>query len=210
MANQTHFAEVAYPPAPWEFVGQAWVGLFRADRPVPVPAPWQPLLGARTLVVALVRYREGTLRYDELITGAFVRRGLHIGLWVDRIWVDSVPSLWGGRRIWGLPKQLAQFAWNGNTVHIDGDAGLIAAIDLDRRGAVLPPLPAVAPGVGRRDGAWTLFAARGWAAPGNAHMRINAWSPRFPYQPQPTPLMSIKINPFRMSIGEPVLWKAEE
>jgi hypothetical protein len=59
------------------------------------------------------RYGPGsTLEYSELIAGVVVRRGWRIGLRVTHIYVDSEASLEGGRAIWGLPKELAEFDWS--------------------------------------------------------------------------------------------------
>ena len=61
-------------------------------------------------------YSEGsTLLYNELIViSAIVRCASRFGVWISHIYVDNPDSVAGGREIWGLPKELAQFTWNHN------------------------------------------------------------------------------------------------
>lgn len=59
-----------------------------------------------------------TLQYNELIViPAIVRQGLCLGAWISHIYVDHPSSLAGGREIWGLPKELAEF-------HLEDDEAL--------------------------------------------------------------------------------------
>ena len=208
--GRTESAEAPYPPAPWQMGGEFWAGLFRTERPLDLPDGFRPVLGHRWITVLLVRYREGTLRYDELVVGAPVRHGWRIGLFVTAIWVDAPASLWGGRRIWGLPKQKAQFAWNGGDVRISDDAGLIAALTVNNslRGQVPAWLPA--PFFGQRDGEGTYtvatLRARLHAAPwrrASAVLRICEWSPRFPYRAAETPGFAVAAPAFRMIFPPP-------
>lgn len=65
------------------------------------------------------KYGQGSvLEYSELIVAAgLIRYSGKIGGWVSHIYVDNPDSVAGGREIWGLPKELAQFDWaNGNSV----------------------------------------------------------------------------------------------
>ena len=100
------------PPPPWLATGQCgW-----PPRPPPVGSRFRltfpPWAARGRLVIALARFR-GTLSYDEFAVGSLVRRGTRGGLWCQRIWIDDAASLWGGRRLWGIPKQLARFDWTG-------------------------------------------------------------------------------------------------
>ncbi len=198
-------SEVPFPPAPWHFRGQAWAGLFRSEQPIAVPHDLQPLLGRHWLVVALVRYLVGPLHYDELFLGSPIRYGRHIGVWIDRIWVNDLASLWGGRRIWGLPKELARFDWRGDTVSIEDMAGPVATPQIDRRMSWLPPLPAAVFGVGRLGQHWALTPAHGWAWPSRAGLHITNWSRDLPYQPRSTPICAIAAHPFIATIDPPRL-----
>lgn len=52
------------------------------------------------------------LTYHELIVvPALARYGTKVGCWISHIYVDHPDSMAGGRGIWGLPKELAQFTW---------------------------------------------------------------------------------------------------
>jgi acetoacetate decarboxylase len=63
--------------------------------------------------IYLASYGEGsTLTYNELIVvSAIVRKGFRIGGWISHIYVDNDDSITGGRNIWGLPKEQANFQW---------------------------------------------------------------------------------------------------
>ncbi|HEY0606454.1 MAG TPA: acetoacetate decarboxylase family protein [Herpetosiphonaceae bacterium] len=192
-----------YPPAPWQMRGGAWIGLFAADRPVALPPDLAPLLGERSVLVALIRYLEGTLRYDECIVGSLVRCGTLPGVYVQHIWVDSPPSLRGGRAIWGLPKQLARFTWHGSEVAIADDAGPIVTLRVDTSVALLPRLPLPIPLFGCRDRRRVFALARASARPGRAGMQLSHWSDRFGYRIGPAPTLALGLKPFRLSIPAP-------
>ncbi|MDX2214583.1 MAG: acetoacetate decarboxylase family protein [Oculatellaceae cyanobacterium bins.114] len=69
--------------------------------------------------VYLSSYVKGSiLEYNELIVIAgLVNYAGKIGAWVSHIYVDNPISVAGGREIWGLPKELAQFTWEQNQYH---------------------------------------------------------------------------------------------
>ncbi len=197
--------EVAHPPAPWRFSGQLWMGVFRTEAEISLPAELHHVLPPRWLVVMLVRYLSGTLRYDEFAVGPLARRGAHIGIFVDRIWVNDLASLHGGRQIWGLPKQLADFAWAGDSVRIADENGLVAELHVARHGTRLPLPWMLAPGLGRVDEQWAYTVMRMSARVGRAGLRVNEWSDRLPYRPAATPLVSFAANPFQLNVPPPRL-----
>lgn len=108
-----------YPAPPWRLRGTALVRL--QTLPIEAVRKWLPssldivpVLPGRTLgTLYLARYIGGsTLQYHELIIApAIVRYGAHVGGWISHIYVDSDTSIAGGRAIWALPKQKAQFQW---------------------------------------------------------------------------------------------------
>lgn len=110
---------VAYPPQPWHLGGRLSLTLWRvptaelpATFPAAVPDGARPLAaGGHTLVgTAFVRYQPGgVLTYDELLAALPVRDGRRVAITIPAIWVDSQASLAGGRRLWGIPKELAEF-----------------------------------------------------------------------------------------------------
>jgi acetoacetate decarboxylase len=103
-----------YPPEPWRLAGQAYLSVWRAPvAELPrVPAALQPITvaGQAMVVTAWIDYREpGQLAYHELLAAVAVRNGLKATATVTEIWVDSEVSLAGGRQLWGIPKELADF-----------------------------------------------------------------------------------------------------
>ncbi len=111
---------MAYPQAPWTLQGYAIQTLHLLDvkrvRPI-IPPEFQliSVLPGKTVGgVYLSNYGSGSeLKYSELIVVAgVVNYSGNIGGWVSHIYVDSTDSVAGGREIWGLPKELADFTWN--------------------------------------------------------------------------------------------------
>jgi acetoacetate decarboxylase len=108
-----------YPPAPWSLKGFALQSLrlvdsARAQAFVPPPLQIVSVLPGKTLGVLYVASYgpESVLSYNELIVApALTCYRKHIGFWISHIYVDHPDSIAGGREIWGLPKQLAQFTW---------------------------------------------------------------------------------------------------
>lgn len=194
---------VPYPAAPWRSRGGAWIGLFMADQPPALPAGLTPVLDPRVVGIALLRYLQGTLQYDELIIGSFVRRGAYLGVYIQQIWVDDLRSLWGGRRIWGLHKELAAFDWQGATVRISDAAGPVVTLSVDPRTALLPRLPLPIPTFGRLDGRWLFTVATARARVGRAGLRLDGWSDRFPYRLGSTPFAAAALKPFRLTVPPP-------
>ncbi len=199
--------EVAYPPAPWHANAQLWLGLFRSDVPVTLPAGVAPLLGRRGRVVALVRYLEGsTLCYDELLIGIPARVGLHPGVYVEYLYVNSAASLWGGRRIWGLPKEPATFTWHDETCRVTTpDGALLVALQLTSSGPMPPPLPAAVVGIGRTDESWAVLTAPLRARFSRASLRIMGWSPRYPFRLAARPRVAVAAAAARVTFPSPAL-----
>lgn len=108
-----------FPHPPWRLAGCALLRLQLmplnlATVWVPSPLKVVPVLPGHTLgAFFLAQYRAGsTLQYHELIVApAIARYGTWLGAWVSHIYVDSELSVAGGKEIWALPKQLAQFHW---------------------------------------------------------------------------------------------------
>jgi hypothetical protein len=120
----------AYPPAPWSLRGEMFIALVRMPAGT-VPDSIRPAgirLGrpdrGMMLAVAFVNYREGgVLAYRELLvatTSATMTAGT-----ILKIWVDSPESVAGGRALWYIPKELAEFRYEtdrgfAGTVLVDG------------------------------------------------------------------------------------------
>ena len=194
--------ETPYPPAPWRAHAQSWLGVFRSDRPAALPHGLRPLLGARTRVVALVRYLPGsTLVYDELIIATPALLGARPGLAIEYIWVDSLASLWGGRRIWGLPKELAEFVWDDHGVRVSDNAGPLMSLAVDRSPARGPALPLATASIGRVADAWAYSVFPMRARLGRAGMRVRDLAPRFGFTLAEHPLLAAATRDARVTFA---------
>lgn len=92
-----------YPAAPWTMEGQLWLSLFRVGHDVDARRP-RGVYG-----VALVSYEEPSpLTYSELLVARVVKEPLR-AVSITDIWVDSPASVAGGRELWAIPKELADF-----------------------------------------------------------------------------------------------------
>ncbi|MBC7878131.1 MAG: acetoacetate decarboxylase family protein [Anaerolineales bacterium] len=210
MSHLQDVEEIPYPPAPWKCSGQIWIGIFKSHAPRPLPDDFKHLFDPHLFVVSLIRYLDGTLRYDEILFSTPARLGARIGTHVDDIWVNDLASLWGGRRIWGLPKNLADFKWDESTVHITDDHGLIAKISVDMRPARSPLLWMPIPGFGHLDQAWTYYVGSLWAHFGKAGMQIVEWPERFAALQNTKPSFSVAAKPFvEMQVPPPKILRSK-
>ena len=111
-----------YPPAPWKLQGYAIATLQLVDvalvRPlVPSELEIVSLLPGKTLGgIYISSYGLGSImEYNELIVvSAIANYAGRWGAWISHIYVDNPNSVAGGREIWGLPKEMAQFSWEGS------------------------------------------------------------------------------------------------
>jgi hypothetical protein len=127
---------MAFPPAPWRLHGELILILTR----------WGGVM--------LADYQGGTLAYHELIV-------FRPGCVVAHIYVDSEQSLRGGREIWRLPKELADFTWSRTHVHVSQDGRTLFEARLRRRPGVVPlafPAPAIGAG-GKLSVGWLRMRA---------------------------------------------------
>jgi acetoacetate decarboxylase len=122
-----------YPPAPWNLQGYAIATLQLIDvarvRPlVPSELKIISLLPGKTLGgIYISAYGLGSvIEYNELIVvSAIANYAGKWGAWISHIYVDNPNSVAGGREIWRLPKEMAQFSWE--------DRNAIAATPLGSR-----------------------------------------------------------------------------
>jgi hypothetical protein len=194
---------VSFPPAPWHSRGTMWIGLFKALRPMNVPPALTVVSDPRNLVVMLVRHREGTLSYDELIIGTPVRRGLRVGLWSHTVWVDDTASLWGGRRIWGVPKELAKFAWDDHGVLVTGPAGATVGLTQISHSRWRLPIAVLAPAFGRIEDQLRYFTGRLRGCASAATTEITAWPDEFSPLSGEIAAKGVQVSRFRMVTGRP-------
>jgi len=118
---------MVYPNAPWTLKGYGVQTVQMLDikkvRPL-IPAELEivSVWPGKTLGgVYVASYGAGSvLQYNELIVvSGLVSYAGHWGAWISHIYVDNADSMAGGRDIWGLPKQLAEFRWEENSVRVE-------------------------------------------------------------------------------------------
>lgn len=130
------------PPLPWSLRvrGEAVVSVHavdavRARRLVPRQLKLLPIWPGRGVAgVWLAEYGPGsTLQYRELMAGCAVLWRGRPAVWVTHVFVDSRPSLVGGREQLGVPKQMAWFRERtGGRVEVTGERGAVCALRLRR------------------------------------------------------------------------------
>jgi hypothetical protein len=108
-----------YPPSPWSLCGQLFLSL------------WQ--IGPRLVGTAFVDYQEGSeLAYAELLRATPTRIGRRLAATITDIWVDSPASRDGGRALWAIPKDLADFTLEHGPVfggEARGEQGWLASAE---------------------------------------------------------------------------------
>jgi acetoacetate decarboxylase len=127
-----------HPPPPWSLTG------------------WLLLIPSGLGGLMLADYRGPTLTYHELIVFSRPGRG---GWVVSRIYVDDEQSMSGGREIWNLPKELAEFDVQPGRFSVrQGDEVLLDARIRARAGGLPVTIPA--PAIGELDGTPVLSVGR--------------------------------------------------
>jgi acetoacetate decarboxylase len=128
---------MSYPPAPWHLYGNALqsfhaIDAEKAKQFVPLDFDIVSVLPGKTVGSLYLSVYEphSTLQYHELIVvPALVRHRGKIGAWISHIYVDNLQSIEGGRNIWGLPKQMADFAWDERFVSVSRDNNVLCSVD---------------------------------------------------------------------------------
>lgn len=195
----------AYPAEPWDLHGHAYVGVWlvpRADAPDPHSAATKPItIFGRSVVSAafFVYERPSPLTYDEIMATVLVREGWRLRISITHIWVNSAASRDGGRALWAIPKELAEFETAPQASYAAQGIGSLAVrrvrrlplrvplgfrIAQDRAGELLvsPVSGRVRPGLAR--GRWS-FAADGPLA----------------FLVGRRPLLTLAARPFRLLFG---------
>jgi acetoacetate decarboxylase len=137
-----------YPSPPWTLKGHSLQSLHLleveqvrafvpADLHIVSAWPGKTLGG----IYAAAYEQDSTLLYNELIVvSAIVYAQGKLGAWISHIYVDNSVSVAGGREIWGLPKQLAQFVWNTDRTAVQVSQAGQPLCSLTRQNT-LPGLP---------------------------------------------------------------------
>jgi len=150
----------------------------------------------------LGRYGRGsTLEYSELIAVcALVRAAGRHGFWVSHIYVDHELSRAGGREIWGLPKELAAFAWREGGVTVRRDDKPL--LDVSWRWRIpMIPLRGRLPVISLRNGQLLYFHGSGNARASLVRAR---WRPQGELDKLAIrPFLSVWLPRFRIEAGDP-------
>lgn len=204
-----------YPPPPWTLKGLALLTTQLID--IDAVRPWVPaeativqVLPGRTLgSLYFSIYRAGSsLEYSELIVApALLAYGGKVGAWVSHIYVDSEASVAGGREIWGLPKEMAQFDWSGLSVRVSQPQGELCSLTatptwLQLPAAVQPQVPGLV--FTRLAGQLTWFTARlqGQSAIAQAHLSVGSSSPFYALG-LGQPLLTLSLNNLTLQVQAP-------
>ena len=119
---------MTYPAEPWDLHGHAYVGIWLMrgtdDREVPPGVRAVRVLGFRVVGAAFFVYEEPSpLTYHELMATQVVRDGLRPRVNITDIWVDSPDSRDGGRELWAIPKELAEFEVTADSTYVASGIG---------------------------------------------------------------------------------------
>jgi acetoacetate decarboxylase len=165
-------AETTYPQAPWRLYGELIVA--------PARTPGRQIGG-----VMLANYTGGTLAYRELIVFSHATTR---GMVISHIYVDDEQSMNGGREIWGLPKELAEFESERDRFTArQGDVTLLHAKVRRRRGV----LPFLMPTPITSDRGETIGRAKIKAAPALVKLEI----------PHNSPFAHLRLNGTHVAIA---------
>lgn len=134
--------KMKYPKAPWTLQGYAFqtlqpLDIDRVRSLIPRELEIIPVWPGKTLGgVYLSDYGSGSvLQYSELIViAAVVGYKGKFGGWISHIYVDNSDSVAGGREIWGLPKEIAEFRWDKEHVTVRQGNRLLCSFNYNRQG----------------------------------------------------------------------------
>lgn len=198
-------SDTAYPPEPWDLHGHAYVGIWLLPRDVTPPAASAQtrvvrLFGRTICSAAFFRYDEPSpLTYDEIMSTVLVRHRWRPRVSITHIWVDSPASRDGGRALWAIPKDLAEFERSSHRSYVARDIGALRL----RRVRRLPfSVPLGFRTAQDRDGTLVVAQVKGSARLGIAH---GTWSfdPDGPlaFLAGRRPLVSLALRPFALRFG---------
>lgn len=176
----------SYPAEPWHLYGHAYVGVFWVRR--------------RPVVAAFFVYEEPSpLAYHEVMVTRLVRRRLRPYVEITHIWVNSSASRDGGRELWAIPKELADFDVRPHASYVAEGIGSVWI----ERARVLPfRLPFGFSTFQALDGLTRRTPVRGSARIGpararwdfDAHGALRHLAGR-------RPLLSLAVRDFRLTFG---------
>ena len=193
---------VSYPPEPWDLHGQAVATTFLVPAVrVGTPPPGTRIvrIGRRALVTtAFFRYEEPSpLQYDEIMATVLVRQGLRLRVWITHIWVDSPASRDGGRELWAIPKDLAEFALVPEVSYVADGIGSASLRQVRRLPGRWPLAFRIAQ---ERDGAALVTPVRGRIRVASARARWSFTGP-LAHLEGGRPLLTLLVPRFHLLFG---------
>jgi hypothetical protein len=195
-----------YPPEPWDLHGHAYVGMWLLPRDR-TPAPHSPatkvvtIFGRAIVSAAFFVYEEPSpLTYNEIMTTVLVREGWRLRVSITHIWVDSEASRDGGRALWAIPKDLADFDVVPHTSYAAQGIGSLAVERVRRLPWALPIRFRIAQD---REGALLVSPVRG-------RIRIGSTTGRWSFAADgpigfltgSKPLLTLAAKPFHLIFGK--------
>lgn len=194
-----------YPAEPWDLHGHAYVGAWLVPR-AQVPAPHSPatrpitIFGRGIVGAAFFVYEEPSpLTYDEIMATVLVREGWRLRVSITHIWVNSPASRDGGRELWAIPKDLAEFEVVAHSSYVARGIGALTVGRVRR-------LPVQLPGGFRiaQDRAGSLLVS-----PVTGRLRLGHAAGRWSFETDGPlgflhgrrPLLTLAIRPFRLLFG---------
>jgi acetoacetate decarboxylase len=208
---------MTYPPPPWALKGYGLqtLHLLHVEQVQAVLPPElkivQVLPGLTVGMIYAAAYSSAsTMPYNELIVmSAIASYQGTIGAWISHIYVDNPNSVQGGREIWGLPKEMAEFTWQmgkspGVTVS-QGDR-ILCSLTCKWYLPALPgfQLPVGAPVLGQVNSRFLTFPGQGNLGLHLASIDVQI-PPESPFAPLNAglPWMSFYSDPLVFTAGVP-------
>ena len=196
----------SYPAEPWDLHGHAYVGMWLLPRDR-TPAPHSPatkvvtIFGRAIVCAAFFVYEEPSpLTYNEIMTTVLVREGWRLRVSITHIWVDSEASRDGGRALWAIPKDLADFDVVPHTSYAAQGIGSLAVKRVRRLPWALPTRFRIAQD---REGSLLVSPVRG-------RIRIGSTTGRWSFAADgpigfltgAKPLLTLAAKPFHLIFGK--------
>ncbi len=194
-----------YPPSPWDLTGHNYAGVWLLPKrlaPAPHSAATKPItiFGRAIVCAAFFVYEEPSpLTYDEIMSTVLVRDGWRIRVSITHIWVNSEASRDGGRALWAIPKDLADFDVAPHTSYAAQGIGSLSL----RRVRRLPfPIPARFSSAQDRDGELVVTPVAGRIRAGLAKGRWSfAADGPIGFLAGRKPLLTLAVKPFHLIFG---------
>lgn len=195
-----------YPPEPWDLHGHAYIGVWLVPRKH-LPAPHSSATRAITIfgrgVVSAAYFvyeQPSPLTYDEVMSTVLVREGWRLRVSITHIWVNSPASRDGGRDLWAIPKELADFEI---ATHHSYVAQSIGSLQLGRFRRLPFALPVRFRIAQDRDGTLAVSPVRGRirVGAGRATWTFTADGP-LAFLSGRRPLLTLAARPFQLIFGK--------